>query len=323
MENKQISEARNSLENYLQANFHKDGEKGYWPYKANGQSSTEATAWCGLALRKNKDIARSTAQFIASTQLKDGGWSTSTDTGSSDWATGPALLCFRILLNEHPEFLEEKIFSDCLHSALHKVADSRVSFYPVVARLMRFLIEGPTGLQYARGWPWDPGCYHWVEPTAYCLLSLKVPGMPTQDLYKEVSKYADKFLLEHACKEGGWNHGNHLSLGTYLPPYRLTTAETLLALQDNKEHKAIGEGLAYLQTQTNSDSSTISLAWSVLALNAFARPCQKELDFLLLRQSKAMGKGHGPNLMTTAIAHLAYSAILGDNLLQLQSTYKG
>ncbi len=323
MENKQISDARNSLENYLQENFHKDGENGYWPYKPNGQSSTEATAWCGLALRKNKNIAHSTASFIAKTQLKDGGWSTTLDSGSSDWATGPALLCFRILLNEYPEFLEEKKFADCLHSALHKVADSRVTFYPVVARLMRFLIEGPSGLQYARGWPWDPGCYHWVEPTAYCLMSLKVPGMPEQELYKEVTKYADKFLIEHACKDGGWNHGNHLSLGTYLPPYRLTTAESLVALQDHKEKKEIEKGLLFLQSQTDSDSSSVSLAWSVLALSTFDKACDKEASFLLSRQEKAMGEGHGPNLMTTAMVHLAYSAILGDNLLQMRSTYKG
>ncbi|MDX2106272.1 MAG: hypothetical protein SFY67_07710 [Candidatus Melainabacteria bacterium] len=323
MENKQISQARNSLENYLQANFHKDGEKGYWPYKPNGQSSTEATAWCGIALRKNKDIAQGIALFIADTQLKDGGWSTSSNTGSSDWATGPALLCFRTLLKEYPEFLEEKKLADCLHNALHNIAESRVSFYPVVAKLMRFMIEGPSGLQYARGWPWDPGCFHWVEPTAYCLMSLKVPGMPEQDLYKEVTKYADKFLLEHACKDGGWNHGNHLSLGTYLPPYRLTTAEALLALQDNRQNAAIERGLAYLQSQTDSDSSSLSLAWSVLALNAFDKPIAKETSFLLARQAKAKGKGHGPNLMTTAMVHLAYSAILGDNLLQIQTTYKG
>jgi len=323
VENKQISDSRSSLTKYLEANFHKDGEKGYWPYKPNGQSSTEATAWCGIALRKNRDIARSTAHFIAATQLKDGGWSTSSDTGSSDWATGPALLCFRLLLKEYPEFLEEKKFADCLHSALHKVADSRVTFYPVVAKLIRFMLDGPAGLDYARGWPWDPGCFHWVEPTAYCLMSLKIPGLPSQDLYKEVSRYADKFLLEHACKEGGWNHGNHLSLGTYLPPYRLTTAESLLALQDHKEHKAIEQGLVYLQSQADSNSSSVSLAWSVLALLAFGKPCDKEASFLLSRQAKAMGKGHGPNLMTTAMVHLAYSAFLGENLLQIPSTYKG
>ncbi len=323
METKQITQSRNSLELYLEKHIIKDGDKVYWPYKPGGQASTEATAWSALALRKKIEPARGAVLFLVDTQLKDGGWSTSTDSGNSDWATGPALLCMRILVKEHPQLLEESKIQNCLHNALHKVADSRVTFYPVVARLMKFMIEGPQGLQYGRGWPWDPGCFHWVEPTVYCLLSLKIPGMPSADLYKEVTRFADKFLLEHACKEGGWNHGNHLSLGTYLPPYRLTTAETLLALQNQKDDAAIEKALQYLKSQTESDSSSVSLAWSVLALTAYGKAADNELSFLLARQKKNTDGGHGPNIMTTAMVHLAYSAFLGENLLQMQTTYKG
>jgi len=199
--------------------------------------------------------------------------------------------------------------------------DSRVEFFKPTARLLILISQGAQGLAYARGWPWDPNCFHWLEPTSYCLLALKLPQTPEKELHQKVIKFADKFITEHACKDGGWNHGNDQSLGAFLPPYRLTTAEALLALQDNGRDKSIAPALAYLKGLAGQDSSSLSLAASILALSAYGEPFTSELDFLLNRQ--APDGSFGPTTMSTALAALALEAAEGTKVLKMTAAPGG
>lgn len=289
---------------------------GWWPYKPGNGPSMEATSWSALAVRKSVD-ANQVLDFFMKNQNKDGGWSTAPEAGFSDWATGPVLLAFRTLHSAGKEKSSDTGFGDSLNRGLLHLSDSRVEFYPPVARLLLFIVQGEEGLKYSRGWPWDPGCFHWVEPTSYHLLALKVPGLPEAGAYKEVIKFANKFLKEHACKGGGWNHGNELSLGAYLPPYRVTTAEALLAQQDQASAKAIADGLKVLASKSNDDDSAFSLAWSILALNAYGKDVDKETAFLVKRQ-KPDGS-FGVNLMASALSVLALEAVQGTNVLKFGS----
>jgi len=288
---------------------------GWWPYKPGNGPSMEATSWSALAVRKSVD-ASSVMDFFVKNQNKDGGWSTAPETGFSDWATGPVLLAFRTLHAAAGGKTSDTRFGDSLNRGLLQLSDSRVEFYRPIARLLIFMYQGEEGLKYSRGWPWDPGfnCFHWVEPTSYHLLALKVPGLPEAGLYKEVIKFANKFLKEHACKGGGWNHGNELSLGAYLPPYRVTTAEALLAQQDEPDAKVVTDGLKVLSSKSSCDDSSLSLAWSILALNAYGRNVDQETAFLVKRQ-KPDGS-FGVNMMSSALSVLALEAVQGTNALK-------
>lgn len=281
----------------------------------------EATAWSALALRQDAAVAKAAALFLAKNQNKDGGWSTEPGAGRSDWNSGPTMLCLRLLSAEHEDIAQDPSVKKAIKLGLARLLDSRVEFYQPIARLLLLMSQGPKSLAYGRGWPWDPDCFHWVEPTAYNLLALKFPNLPQDELYRRIVGFANQFLLEHSCQDGGWNHGNNITLEQYLPPYRLTTAEALLALQDQPEHAAVKSSLKYLKSLSQQDTSSVSLAVSALALVAYQQSAQQEIKFLLSRQG---GDGSFTEaITTTALAALALQADEDSNMHVLSKTVKG
>jgi hypothetical protein len=281
-----------------------------------GDCSLEATAWALIALREEEKIVGPGLDYLAQCQNPgDGGWATRPGAGRSDWTAGPVLLCMRLLSALYPQHSTFKI-RDSVAKGLSHLLDSRVEFWPPTARLLLLMSKGPESLAYARGWPWDANCFHWLEPTSYCLLALKLPQPPEKEMQQKVIKFADKFIIDHACKGGGWNHGNDLSLGVFLPPFRLTTAEALLALQDNPRDKSIEQGLSYLKGLSRQDSSSFSLALSILALSAYDEPFAFELDLLLKRQAE--DGSFGPNILTTALSALAMETAEGIKVLKMK-----
>ncbi len=301
-------------------------EEGWWSYKKNGGASLETTAWCSLALQESLSdhredhLIRNTIRFLLKTQNKDGGWPTAPQAGFSDWVSGPVMLSLRSFDKADPQLRKDNKFKDAVDRGILRLVASRAYFYPPVANLLVFLSKGPKELQYSRGWPWDPGCFHWVEPTSYHLMAFKVPGMPTHAASKEIIKFAEMFLLEHPCKGGGWNHGNDVSLGAILPPYRVTTGEALLALQGREGHKSIQTSIKYLRTLSNEDSSAMGLAWSALALNAHGQPCSREIAYLLERQKKRNDGSFDSNNMVNGLSCMAINAAATNrNLLKVSS----
>jgi hypothetical protein len=278
----------------------------------------EASAWSIMALAGSQ-AAHAAVLALGRAQNSDGGWSTAPGMGRSDWSSGLALLALR-----HADMKREGIKSPegdtsekidvwpWIERGLGYLLESRTDFYKPTARLLLLLAKGPEALAYARGWPWDPECFHWVEPTSYCLLAVKLPGLPLQALYERVIYFADKFLLEHQCSDGGWNHGNDVTLGAQLPSYRLTTAEALLALQNLAPDPKIEKALDYLQSLSGQDSSSHSLALSILALvvyqDLYKTRFEQELEFLLARQKE--DGSFGPSVLSTALAVLALKSVL-------------
>jgi hypothetical protein len=298
----------------------KEGE-AWFPYKAKGACSLEATAWSLIALRQNEKVSLQGLEYLAAAQNgDDGGWSTEPGAGHSDWTTGPVILSLRLLSALYSQSLTP-MAKHALTKGMSHLLDSRVEFFGPTARLLILLYRGPQALFYGRGWPWDPKCFHWVEPTSYCLLALKLPGGPEKEAQQEVVKFADKFVLEHSCLGGGWNHGNNESLGAFQPPFRLTTAEALLALQDNPRETIIEQGLSYLKGQSQYDSSSLSLAVSILALSAYDEPFADELAYLLNRQAE--DGSFGPNTLTTALAALALESAQGTKVLKMKAAPRG
>mgnify|MGYP000258210810 CR=1 FL=1 len=138
---------------------------------------------------------------------------------------------------------------------------------------------------------------------SYSLMAFKLPCIISEDLAKPAIVHANKFLLEHACRGGGWNHGAFFCLGQYYAPYIVTTAEALLGLIDIPTNNKVQAALRYLSNAAHNESSAMALAWSVLALNAFNYNSDKELKLLLELQNK--DGSFGMNYFVTAISLMA------------------
>lgn len=283
---------------------------GALAYKPGGTPSTEATAWCGIALANQKETASEVIKFLLKTQNKDGGWSTSPGAGKSDWTSSLGLLSLRILSQRD----KSDQTTAAIKRAMSYLFDVRTEFYKPTARLLFLLFRGESSLHYARGWPWTVGCYHWVEPTSYAVLGLMLPRLPEHELYEKVLNTALQFLKENVCRTGGWNHGNHLSLGVYQPPYVVTTAEALMAMQFNPEHASIKKAFEYLDANRTENHSAMSLAWTLLARQVYGREIEEETKRLISAQHE--DGSFGPNLMVTGLSLIAINAALGSNALK-------
>ncbi len=330
-----LGKARERARQFLVSGFAKEKTKpksqehAWCPYQPNGGPSVEATSWALVAVGHETDreeiklINNAVGNFLVSRQNKDGGWSTAPDAGKSDWNTAPALITLRALESRtKSQTLDESTrhaVKRSVQRGLDYLLDSRAEFWTPVARLLMLVSKGSQALDYSRGWPWDPHCFHWVEPTSYSLIALKLPNRPGAGVIRHVVSHADQFLLEHVCKGGGWNHGNDITLGAHLPPYRLTTAEALVALQDvDRKHKAIESSLDYLASQESQDSSAISLAWSIIARHAYDQDPRKEIDFLLNRQNQDGSFGVNSNLHVSAIALIALNTMAKESYAALK-----
>jgi len=78
-------------------------------------------------------------------------------------------------------------------------------------------------------------------------------------------------LLDRACPRGGWNAGNSEVDGVELDPHPDFTAMAVLALQDAIDlgHPVLRKSLDYLASRLRRVRSPYSLAWGMIALNAF------------------------------------------------------
>jgi hypothetical protein len=165
------------------------------------------------------------------------------------------------------------------------------------------LLKLDGGLQ---AWAWAMGTASWVEPTAYALLALKAHGLGAH----ERVKVGERFLLDRACYEGGWNYGNKEVLDVVLEPMPTVTAYALLALQDlDRTHEVITKSLRYLEAELAARQSSLALALGVLCFDAYARETERLVAGLLARQ-EADGSWRG-NYHLTALAALALDAAAG------------
>jgi hypothetical protein len=296
---------------------------GWWPYNHGLGPSTEATAWCALAIMvaADKSIATfaDTVSFLLKTQNKDGGWSTSPGIKISEWSSSPALLALRLLPDKSDNRSGE--IARAIDQAFSFLFEMRTDYWRPIGRLLVFLSKGAEGLNYGRGWPWTHDTAHWVEPTSYALLALKLPHLPDKVSLREAAKHANLYFHEHACRTGegappcGWNHGSNYCLEVFLPPYTVTTAEALVALQDDARNDTVAGGIKHLLQANDDSNSALALAWSIIALDAYgSSDCRKKL-MRLVEQQKADGS-FGPNNLVTATAVIALSAGQGRNLLK-------
>jgi squalene cyclase len=131
------------------------------------------------------------------------------------------------------------------------------------------------------GWPWMYGTVSWVVPTAYSLLALKAGSARLEeDLLQFRVQRGVEMLYDRLCPHGGWNAGNGVVYGQPMAAHPDTTALALLALQRETPTPSITASLDWLEQRAKTCSAPWSLAWSVLALNAFGRPTELSIGRL-------------------------------------------
>ena len=131
------------------------------------------------------------------------------------------------------------------------------------------------------GWPWQPETCSWVIPTALSIIALKqafVCCKPDQASIR--IRRGEEMLLDRACPGGGWNAGNSVVYGVPLAPHLDAAAIALLALRSERSNNATASGLDWLERRAATCSVPWSLAWSVLALDAYGRPIEDMVDRL-------------------------------------------
>jgi hypothetical protein len=126
------------------------------------------------------------------------------------------------------------------------------------------------------GWPWFPDTVSWVVPTAFSILALGQLACACGGLGQAAARIdcGIQMLFDRACPGGGWNAGNGVVYGTALAPHPDDTAIALLALHDRENDPLVQSSIDYLERVAPTFTAPWSLAWAILALAAYRRPCR-------------------------------------------------
>jgi len=164
------------------------------------------------------------------------------------------------------------------------------------------------------GWPWQPGTCSWVIPTALSIIALKQAFVCCKpDQVRSRIRLGTEMLLDRACPGGGWNAGNGVVYGVPLAPHLDAAAIALLALAGERSNDAIASGLVWLERRAATASAPWSLAWSILALDAYGRP----IEALIERVCAARDQGLLADSATLAAGILAMDCLVQGNVFKV------
>jgi hypothetical protein len=242
---------------------------GGWPYYKGRKSWTEPTAFALLSElaigAEERECFRHGILWLRANQNHDGGWGPQPGVGPSTWVTALVGLLPEPLIGQHAR-----------QTGTHWLLEQTGQESTVVFRVRQWMmgnhdVDGGAD----RGWPWFPGAAAWVMPTAISVLALMKeqrirPSVPTQARIAAGQHY----LLSHACKEGGWNHGSTRVLGYEAKPYPETTGVALMALK-NVKSQVVAQGISVAE-RFLSDPKCPGASWLRLALSAHGRPVAAE-----------------------------------------------
>ena len=235
---------------------------GGWPYRSGG-SWTEPTAYAVMAClcASEKHAAKRGLTWMARLRQDDGGWPVRPQIPGSGWTTALVAL------------LPEQAVGTAAHKGairwLLKTQGEETSFFYRLR--LRMLGEAIPPDQQFPGWPWLPGASAWVGPTATAMLALTKEAKlnPAPEIANRLAE-GREFLLNRACKEGGWNHGGANALGYPAEPYPETTGMGLMAMRgvgSPKIDQALALAERFLQTVRTGDAQN----WLRFGLRAHGR----------------------------------------------------
>lgn len=238
--------------------------QGGWPFVTEStQMVLEPTCLALLALRPD---TRRQAKILIDSQRPDGGWGSFAGDDESSGLTGLALLTLNRL------GVGQEARSHAVRRLLRtrgKEADWpwRWKFH----RRDRHVRLDPSKF----GWPWQTGTCSWVVPTSFAVLALKkeFPSRKPRKVARRI-RTGVEMLFDRACPSGGWNAGNSVVYGTAMAPHIDATAIALLALQDEPPTETLTRSLEWLDRAVNDCEGPWSLAWSIVALQAWEKPVE-------------------------------------------------
>jgi hypothetical protein len=222
------------------------------PYYRGNVSSAEPTILAALALSASGAPAERTEPLLAWTKkLQNPDGSVGVDPGHRDqgvWLTALAAIVLH-------------------HFGLAENAKQALDFL--------LPLRSVTGQKDPRlrqddsltGWPWVPGTFGWVEPTAWSLIALGLSGLGGHPRTEE----GVRFLLDRQIPSGGWNYGNPALDGKELLPFWDTTGLALVALHGHVDPKRIGASLELMEKNQGRIESLCGLSWAVLCLDSHDR----------------------------------------------------
>ena len=258
----------------------------------------EPTCLALLALRLDR---RANAQVLLDAQHPDGSWGSFATDDEASGLTGLALLTLNTLgmfpgaATRAADWLLDAKGREAswLWKWKFRTTDTRVSFDPD-----KF------------GWSWEPKTCSWVAPTAFALLALKqsFPCCRKGKIAYRIQRGVE-MLQDRACPKGGWNAGNGVVYDAPMTPHIDATAIALLALRSEPRNRLIDRSLRWLEHQAVLCPSAWSLAWSILALDAYGEPVAS----LQQRQATAVQPHQTCDTATLAIVALALGCTASGN----------
>jgi hypothetical protein len=122
-------------------------------------------------------------------------------------------------------------------------------------------------------------------------------------------------LYDRICPEGGWNAGNGVVYGFPLAPHVDATALALLSLLSEPSNDFITASLNWLARRADTCVAPWSLAWTILALDAFGRPTELLAD----RLCSVVDPAEANDCATLAVASLALGRSRGPSIFGVNS----
>jgi hypothetical protein len=268
---------------------------GGWAYR-RGVSWTEPTVYVLLAqaaLASNdaaavRESIRNGARFLNSVARRDGGWSPQSGVEESTWVTALVALL--------PE--------DAIGGGQRRQAIGWLKEHAGQESGWRYKLQqrfNGNKDEFPEAWPWFPGAASWVIPTSFGILAFERAlrrDSGAGELRARVES-GRKYLLQHMCADGGWNHGANLALGRDGDSYPETTGIALLALggaaADPAAKAKIERGKAAAKRHLASCRTAEGISWLRMGLaahgenaaSAFEPVCRTNMDAALVDLANA------------------------------------
>jgi len=260
--------------------------------RPQGRFRVDATAWGILASRTigwTQELLEPQCSRLVREQGEDGRVRVSPQHPESYWPTALAILAWQ-------------------NSPASQAAQNLA---------VRFLLD-TTGIHFQRkpddnvthdsslkGWPWIENTHSWVEPTATCVMALRMAGYGRHDRVHE----AIRMLLDRQLPHGGWNAGNTIVFGHELHPMPEGTGSALASLAGAVDEAEVARSLDYLHGEVDRLRTPISLGWTLIGLAAWGRWTAR--GAVLVERCLA-NQGRYGGYDTSSLCLLALGALAGD-----------
>jgi hypothetical protein len=224
--------------------------EGGLPYYRGGSASAEPTVLALLAfsaVEASGEFSKGPLSWVVGLQNADG--SVGIDAGHRNqgiWLTGPSAVAFH-------------------RYGLREARDRALDF---VLALKSVTVANDSNIRQDNtivGWPWVPGTFGWVEPTAWAVAALGAAGLAGHPRAVE----GRRFLLDRQIPSGGWNYGNPGINDTELLPFWDTTGLALAALRGRVDAGPVRPSIALLEKGQERIESLCGLAWATLGLESY------------------------------------------------------